>query len=141
MTTIGKSLHVIGAMMIRLLIIADQPPVRKGLQMRLAAELDFSVIGEASDSAVALELAQALCPDIVLIDVDMPNIDGIALTAEMHQICPEASLIILSMHDDVFTCTRASEAGARAFIAKSNPADILLTTIRQVAHTFSGGAY
>jgi len=119
--------------MIHILIVADQPSVRKGLKMRLAAEIDFCVIGEASDSAVALDLAQSLCPDIVLIDMDMPNTDGIALTSEMHQLCPNTDLITLSIRDDAATCAQAQQAGAAAFIAKSMPADILLTTIRQTA--------
>jgi len=139
MKTVGKIL-VIGAKMIRLLVVADQPSVQKGLHMRLNAELDFCVIGEASECAVALEMARSLCPDIVLIDVDMPQIDAIALTAELHQICPQAALIVLSIYDDVLTCARAESAGARAFIAKSNPADFLLSTIRQVAQSISGGA-
>jgi DNA-binding NarL/FixJ family response regulator len=129
----------IEAIMIRLLIVADQPSVRKGLQMRLAAETDFSVIGEASDSGVALDLARTLCPDIVLIDMDMPHMDGIALTGELHQFCPQAALIILSINDDVSTCARAENAGATALIAKSMPADTLLTTIRHTAHFLSGG--
>ncbi len=121
--------------MIRLLIVADQPSVRKGLQMRLAAEIDFSVIGEASDCEAAVELAQSLCPDIVLIDIDMPHIDGIGLTQKLHQLCPQTSLIILSIQDDIFTCAKAKNAGAVAFIAKSMPADTLLQTIREVAHS------
>jgi DNA-binding NarL/FixJ family response regulator len=120
--------------MIHLLIVADQPSVRKGLQMRLAAEMDFSVIGEASDRETAIELARSLCLDIVLIDMDMPHTDGIALTSELHQLCPQASLIVLSINDDVVTRARAQQAGAAAFIAKSNPDDILLTTIRQTAY-------
>lgn len=119
--------------MIYLLIVADQPSVRKGLKMRLAAEIDFSVIGEASDSAVALELAQSLCPDIVLIDMDMPSMDGIALTSDLHRVCPQASVIVLSIQDDVSTCAQAQNAGAAAFIVKSMPGDVLLSTIRQFA--------
>ena len=125
--------------MIRLLIVEDQPAVRKGLLMRLAAEADLLVVGEASDGEAALDLAVCHCPDVVLIDIEMPGMDGIATASAFHSIYPQAAVIILSMHDDVLTRSRAEEAGAVAFVGKSMPADTLLTTIRQVAHFIPGG--
>jgi len=121
--------------MIRLLIVADQPAMLKGLHMRLAAEPDLSVIGEALDSETALNLATSLCPDIVLIDADMPHNQGIATAEALHQGCPKARVIILSIHDDALLCKRAQDAYAAAFVIKSLPADTLLTAIRQVAHS------
>jgi len=125
--------------MIRLLIVEDQPAVRKGLLMRLAAEADLLVVGEASDGEAALDLAVCHCPDVVLIDIEMPGMDGIATASAFHSIYPRASVIILSMHDDALTRSRAEEAGAAAFVSKAMPADTLLTTIRQVAHFIPGG--
>jgi DNA-binding NarL/FixJ family response regulator len=122
------------AEMIRLLIVDDQPAVRKGLHMRLAAEPDLSVIGEASDGEAALVLAQALCPDIVLMDVEMPHMDGIATANALREICPNTCVILLSIHDDTRTRSCAEKAGAAAFISKSVPADQLLAAIRQVRH-------
>ena len=124
----------IGAEMIRLLIVDDQPAVRKGLHMRLAAESDLSVIGEAADGEAALDLAQSLCPDVVLMDVQMPRMDGIAAASALHALCPRASVIMLSIHDDARTRARAEDAGAAGFVAKSMPPDMLLATIRQAAH-------
>ena len=124
----------IGAEMIRLLIVDDQPAVRKGLHIRLAAESDLSVIGEAADGEAALDLAQSLCPDVVLMDVQMPHMDGIAAASALHTLCPRTSVIMLSIHDDARTRARAEDAGAVAFVAKSVPPDMLLETIRQVAH-------
>ena len=118
--------------MIRLLIVDDQPAVRKGLQMRLAAESDLVVIGEASDGQAALDLARALYPDVVLMDVEMPHMDGIAAAQALQSICPNISVIMLSIHDDAHTRSCAEKAGAVAFISKSVPADTLLETIRQV---------
>jgi DNA-binding NarL/FixJ family response regulator len=118
--------------MIQLLIVEDQPAVRKGLQMRLAAESDIRVIGEALDGDSARDLATTLCPDVVLVDIDMPGMEGIATASELHSIYPQASLIILSIQDDTLTCKRAANVGAAAFVAKSLPAEILLKTIRQV---------
>ncbi len=107
--------------------------MRQGLQMRLAAEADFVVIGEAADGAAALALAVALQPDVVLMDVDMPRLDGIAAACALRSACPCASVIMLSFHDDTLTRHRAEQAGAAAFVTKSLPAAALLTAIRQVA--------
>ena len=120
--------------MIRLLIVDDEPAVRKGLRMRLAAEPDLSVIGEAPDGQTALDLARDLCPDVVLMDVEMPRMDGIAATSALHALCPRTSVIMLSIHDDARTRSLAEDAGAIAFVAKSVPIAMLLATIRQVAH-------
>ena len=120
--------------MIRLLIVEDQSAVRQGLHMRLSAEPDFSVIGEASDGEAALELVSELCPDIVVMDVEMPCSDGIATTRALRLVCPSTAVVILSLHDDASTQAHAKKAGAAAFVAKSMPSETLLTTIRQVAH-------
>ena len=122
-----------GAEMIRLLIVEDQPGVRQGLHMLMDAESDLLVIGEAADGKAALDLATALRPDVVLMDVEMPRMDGIAATSALRLSQPRAAVIILSLHDDALTRARAKEAGAAAFVAKSMPADTLLTAIRQVA--------
>jgi DNA-binding NarL/FixJ family response regulator len=122
-----------GAEMIRIMLVDDQPAVLKGLQMRLAAESDLSVVGEASDGEVALSMASELFPDIVLMDVEMAHMDGITATSALQSKCPQTSVIMLSIHDDTLTRARAKVAGAAAFVAKSMPAETLLVTIRQVA--------
>lgn len=119
--------------MIRLLIVDDQPAVRQGLRMRLAAEPDLEVVGEAADGEVALSSVQALCPDVVLMDVEMPHMDGIAATGALRKLCPSTAVIMLSIHDDARTRAQAENAGAAAFVGKSLPTDMLLATIRQVA--------
>ena len=120
------------AEMIRILIVDDQPAVRKGLQMRLEAEPDLTVIGEASDGEAAVELAQALGPDVVLMDVEMPHMDGIAAANALRRTCPDICVIMLSIHDDAGTRTCAEQAGAAAFVPKYVPTDRLLAAIRQV---------
>jgi DNA-binding NarL/FixJ family response regulator len=119
--------------MTRLLVVGDQPAVRKGLLMRLAAERDFSVVCEATEGKSIMDLAGSFCPDVVLIDLDKLRIDGIATVKTLHSICPQASIILLSMYDDLLTSEQARNAGAAAFVAKSLPTDTLLATIRQVA--------
>ena len=118
--------------MIRLLIVESRTAVRKGLHMRLAAESDLSVIGEAADAPTAVDMSAALHPDVVLMDVEMPHDDATANA--FCSICQQAPVIILSMHDDALTRARAKEVGAAAFVAKSMPAEALLEAIRQVAH-------
>jgi DNA-binding NarL/FixJ family response regulator len=121
------------AEMIRLLIVGDQPGVRRGLLMRLAAEADFDVIGEAADVQTALRLVALLAPDVVLVDVDMPGLDGMAMTSALCSLCPNASTIMLSFRDDVHTRSLAEQTGAAAFVVKSLPAAALLSAIRQVS--------
>lgn len=127
-----------GSETIRILIVADQPAMRKAIQMRLAAETDLLVIGEAPDGEAALDLAISLCPDIALVDVAMPHADGIAAARALHLIYPQASIIILSFQDDPLTRALAADAGAAAFVAKSMPADALLATVRQVSRARIG---
>ncbi len=93
----------------------------------------MEVIGGAVESMSALEMTQRLCPDVVIIDIDMPKLEGIALAEAMHANCPESSVILISIHDDAATHFQAQESGAQALVVKSLPANTLLTAIRQAA--------
>jgi DNA-binding NarL/FixJ family response regulator len=119
--------------MIRLLLVDDQPAVRRGLGMRLHMEPDIQVVGEASTGREALSLAQELAPDVVLMDVEMPEMDGIEATAALRKAVSQSAVVILSIHDDVYTRNRARAAGAVAFVEKRGPTDTLLAAIRQAA--------
>jgi len=119
--------------MIRLLIVEAQPELRWMMHLRLAAEADICVIGVASDDQSAIRLASTLCPDIVLVDVDVPGLDGIQSLAEIHRVCPGTALIALSIHDDPMTSTRVKASGAVALVIKSNPTEALLAAIREAA--------
>ena len=122
-----------GAEMIRLCIVDDMPSVRQGLHMRLAAESDIAVVGEASDGEAGILLAVALCPDVLVMDVELPRQDGIAATRALRAVCPHTAVIMLSVHDDARTRARAEDAGAAAFVSKSLPPDDLVTVIRHIA--------
>jgi len=124
---------VIEATMIRLLIVDDQATVRQGLHMLFATTPDISVVGEAVCGESAVDLAALLYPDVVLMDVEMPGMDGIATTRAFHRLRPQAGIIVLSIHDDDRTQALALTAGAAAFVAKSMPPDALLAAIRRVA--------
>lgn len=119
--------------MIRLLLVDDEPAILKGLRMRLAAEPDVTVIGEAADGETALVLAPTLLPDVVLMDFEMPRMDGIATTEALHTICPKAAVIILTIRDDAAAQACAEDAGVSAFITKRGSMDELLAAIRQTA--------
>jgi len=119
--------------MIRLLLVDDQPLVRRGLGMRLHLEPDMQIVGEASTGREALSMAQALSPDVVLMDVEMPDMDGIEATAALRATASTSAVVILSIHDDPQLRVRAQAAGAVAFVEKRGTIDSLLAAIRQAA--------
>ena len=125
--------------MIKLLLVDDQSIVRQGLRMRLLMEPDIVVIGEASSGEQALELVHVLSPDIVLMDVEMPGMDGITATAALRDNTPKSAVVMMSIHDDAHTRMQAQAAGAAAFVEKSGTLEVLLATIRQIVE-FTGKA-
>jgi DNA-binding NarL/FixJ family response regulator len=120
-------------------LVDDQATVRRGLRMRLSMEPDVEVVGEAESGEAALRLVRALSPDVVLMDVEMPGMDGIVATAALRATAPHVAVVILSLYDDVRTQARAREAGAAAFVAKHQAKSPLLATIRRVASTIERG--
>jgi DNA-binding NarL/FixJ family response regulator len=119
--------------MIRLVLVDDQPGIRQGLRMWLSLEPDMTVVGEASNGREAMNLVQQLAPDVVLMDVEMPEMDGIEAAAAMRVSTPQSAVVMLSIHDDVSTRARAYATGAAAFVTKSGAIEELVTTIRQAA--------
>lgn len=120
---------------IRLLIVDDQPAVRRGLQMRLALEPDIVPVGEAADAPSALQLAAALRPDVVVMDVEMPGVDGITATAGLLRATPSAAVVILTLYDDAATRGKALAAGAAAVVSKRREPEELLLAIRRAARS------
>lgn len=118
--------------MIRLLLVDDEASVRRGLRMQLALEQDVAVVGEAGDGAAALALVDELRPDVVVMDVNMRGMDGIAATEALSQRAPGTRVVILSLHDDTATRVRAEAAGARAFVGKHESCDRLVSVIRSL---------
>ena len=117
--------------MIRLVLVDDQATVRQGLKMRLLLEPDISVVGEASSGKDALVLVQQLRPDVVLMDIEMPDMDGIAATTALHRIVPQSATVMLSIHGDNVTRAQARTAGAKSFVEKLGSTEELLSAIRQ----------
>ncbi|MBN1977231.1 MAG: response regulator transcription factor [Anaerolineae bacterium] len=120
-------------MVIKILLVDDQPAVRDGLRMRLALEPDLTIVGEAHDGQEAVILAQALVPDVVVMDVEMPGLDGIEAARQLRERDPTMAIVMLSIHCDATTQSRAREAGARAFVEKRAAIDVLLAEIRRAA--------
>jgi DNA-binding NarL/FixJ family response regulator len=117
--------------MIKLLLVDDQLIIRQGLRMRLLMEPDIEVIGEASSGEQALMLVESLTPDIVLMDVEMPTMDGISTTAALRDTRSQSAVVMLSIHDDLHTREQAQAAGAVAFVEKHGAVETLLATIRK----------
>ena len=119
--------------MIHVLIVDDLPMVRRGLRMQLTLKPDIDVVGEAASGEEALSLVQQLQPDVVLMDLKMPGMDGLTATRVMQAISPRSAVVILSLYDDAHLKTEARAAGAVAFVGKHEEIDILLAAIRQCA--------
>ena len=116
----------------RLLLVDDHKLLRQGLR-RAVEEAGFEVVGEAGDGEEAVRLAIELQPDLVLMDVTMPVLDGIEATRRLRQSAPEARVVILTMHGEEETIDRALRAGAVAYLLKDCSTDQVADTLRAVA--------
>jgi DNA-binding NarL/FixJ family response regulator len=118
---------------VRVLLADDQPLLRTGFRMVLGAEDDLDIVGEAGDGAEAVDLARRLLPDVVLMDIRMPRMDGVAGTAAIVAARLPVRVLILTTFDLDEYVVGALRAGASGFLAKDVPAEDLVTAIRTVA--------
>jgi DNA-binding NarL/FixJ family response regulator len=118
---------------IRVLIIDDHAATRLGLRLRLAREADLVVVGETAHAAGGLSLARQLRPDVALVDLSLPDGDGIDLILQLRQVAPDCGCLILSMDDSQHNRGRAAAAGVAAFVGKQEPTAVLLAAIRRLA--------
>jgi two-component system, NarL family, response regulator NreC len=119
--------------MIRILVADDHGIIRAGLKLLLEKDEEFQVAGEAADGREAVRLAAELEPDIVLIDIGMPQLNGIDATIQILRENPKIAVIILSMHADESYVMRALNAGAKGYLLKDSADDDLLKAVRTVA--------
>src|SRR5687767_10168052 len=119
--------------MIRVLVVDDELRVRKGLRMQLELEPDMTVVGEAEDGLAAMMLVTALKPDVVVMDLRMPGLDGFGATQSLCALEKPPAVVVLSLHDDACSRLQASVAGAAHFIGKHEPGECLLLAIRDAA--------
>jgi len=118
---------------IRLVIADDHPVVRAGLEGMLAGQPDFEIVGEASSGVEAVELTAALHPDVVLMDLRMAGMDGVAATIQIRKQQPETPVLVLTTYDSDADIRRAIEAGATGYVLKDTPRSQLFSAIRAVA--------
>jgi DNA-binding NarL/FixJ family response regulator len=119
--------------MIRVLLVDDQSLLRTGFRMILEVESDIEVVGEAADGKSGVSMASALHPDVVLMDVRMPGMDGIAATASIAAAGPASKVLILTTFDLDQYVFAGLKAGASGFLLKDAPPAELITAIRTVA--------
>lgn len=118
--------------MIRLLVADDHPAYRRGLELMLAQTPDIEIVGEAGTGELAVELATALTPDVILMDLRMPELDGIEATRRLSTASPVA-IVVLSMFDDDESVFAAMRAGARGYLLKGAEQQEIERAIRAAA--------
>lgn len=119
--------------MIRVLLADDHTLLRQGLRRILSEDPTLNVVGEAADGAEAVAHARALSPDIVLMDVQMPRVNGIEATRQIREACPETRIIMLTVSDKDADLFGALKAGARGYLLKNAEAHQVLEAIHRVA--------
>lgn len=119
--------------MIRILLADDHAMVRKGFRMILEAQSDMSIIGEAGNGREALELAESLRPDVIVMDVAMPELNGIEATRRLAASSPHSRVLALSMHKDSVYVREILRAGARGYLLKDSIDSELVMAVRAVA--------
>ncbi|GIK71355.1 MAG: DNA-binding response regulator [Chloroflexota bacterium] len=124
--------------MIRILIVDDHAIVRAGIRVLLQLQPDFEVVGEAEDGREALRQVQQLAPDIALMDIGMPGMDGLAATRAILQNYPQVRIIALTQHENREYVLPTLRAGAKGYVLKRAPDDTLVRAIRTVA---AGGSF
>src|SRR5579863_7576373 len=118
---------------IRVLLADDHTVIRTGLRLVLEQEPDLTVVGEASDGRQAVGLTDSLEPDVVVMDVGMPNLNGIEACRQISDSHPKVGIVILSMHSDETYVLRALKAGARGYLLKDSAEGDLIEAIRRVS--------
>jgi DNA-binding NarL/FixJ family response regulator len=118
--------------MIQLLLVDDQGIIREGLRSLLEAKTDLQIVGEAENGQMAVELALSLNPDVVLMDVRMPIMDGVAATCALTEKAPDIKVLVLTTFDDDEYVTQAIRCGAKGYLLKDTPSTELADAIRAV---------
>jgi len=116
---------------IRVLLADDHPVMRQGLTRLLQEQPDIKVVGEAGDGQQAVDLARQLKPDVVLMDISLPCINGFDATRQIMTECPGIRVIGLSMHEETDMADAMREAGAVAYMTKGGPTERLIAAIRE----------
>jgi DNA-binding NarL/FixJ family response regulator len=127
-----------GQRRLRLLLVDDHPVLRAGLKAMLSAEPDLHVVAEAENGASAVAQALELAPDLILMDVTMPGVNGVEATRQIKLARPELAVLALSVHEEVSFARMLLDAGANGYALKRSACDELVRAVRIVA---AGGTY
>jgi DNA-binding NarL/FixJ family response regulator len=122
----------------RVLIVEDHEIMRQGLSTLVEQEEDLCVCGEAEDASAALEAAEQLEPDVIVLDLSLRDSNGLDLIKDLRLRKPDLPIIVLTMHDESFYAERALRSGARGYVTKSEASSRIIEGIREV---LSGGVY
>jgi DNA-binding NarL/FixJ family response regulator len=118
---------------IRVLLVDDHPVVRAGIEGILKSQPDIEVVGEASDGVEAIRLSQSLQPDVILMDLQMPGIDGVIAIKAINEQAHPPHILVLTTYDTDVDIVRAIEAGATGYLLKDTPREDFFVAVRQVA--------
>ncbi|MFO1497051.1 MAG: response regulator transcription factor [Verrucomicrobiota bacterium] len=118
---------------IRLLLVDDHRILREGLRLRLSQEPDFQVVGETADGRETLDLLPRLAPDVVILDMGLPDTDGLDLARKVLELCPSTRVLVLSGTGDGELLERTLQAGISGYVLKANATEELTKAIRSVA--------
>jgi DNA-binding NarL/FixJ family response regulator len=123
---------------VRVTLADDHPIVLSGLRGLIQGEPDFELVGEASDGLLALEMIKEQKPDIAVVDISMPELNGLSVAKRILQVAPSVQMIALTQHEDRAYVKQAFDAGFRGYVLKRSAADNLVHAIRAV---FDAGLY
>lgn len=123
--------------MIRILIVDDQNLIRQGIQVLLEQSTDIETVGAVQDGETALQSIETLMPDVVLLDIDLPDIDGLIVAQKIHHKFPQVKVIMLSSFEDESYVSKATESGAKGYLLKNVSAEELEWSIKLVYQGYS----
>ena len=119
--------------MIRVMTVDDHPLVREGLRLMLATSDDLVLVGDAADGEAALRIINEVQPEVILLDIRMPGMDGLEALAQMRQTWPQIAVLILTTYDEDELMLRGLQAGACGYLLKESPLEILFQAVRTAA--------
>jgi two-component system, NarL family, response regulator NreC len=123
---------------IRIVLADDHAVLRAGLKALLNAEVDMEVVGEAGDGLECLAVATATQPDVILLDINMPRVNGLEVLERLQNVAPESRVLVLTMHDDITYLRQVVASGGAGYVLKQAADSELLSAIRTVYH---GGTF